>query len=78
MQTVTYVVVGFIGLVTVLAVVATAVVVMTHLRHLAATVRTVRTEVEPELARLQAAAEVARIELERVSEARDQLGSRQP
>ena len=75
MSPVTWIVVGAIALASVLGVVATVVVVSTHLKHLAATLRTVREDVDPELARLRAATEVARTELERVSDAADELSA---
>lgn len=73
MSPVTWIVLGFIALVCALGVIATIVVVMTHLRHLGGTLRTVREDVEPELARLRAATEITRTELERVGEAADDL-----
>lgn len=66
-------VVAFIAVATVLAVIATIAVVTTHLKHLAQTLKAVRTDVEPELERLQAAADVARAELGRVSDAAGEL-----
>lgn len=75
MSPVTWIVVATIALASVLGVVATIVVVSTHLKHLAATLRTVREEVEPELARLREATEVARDELERVGDAADELSA---
>ncbi len=75
MSPVTWIVVGAIALASVLGVVATIVVVTTHLKHLAGTLRTVREEVDPELARLRAATEVARGELERVGDAADELSA---
>ena len=75
MSPVTWIVVGAIALASVLGVVATIVVVSTHLKHLAATLRTVREEVDPELARLRAATEIARVELERVGDAADEYSA---
>ena len=75
MSPVTWIVVATIALASVLGVVATIVVVSTHLKHLAATLGTVREEVEPELARLREATEVARDELERVGDAADELSA---
>lgn len=75
MSPVTWIVVGAIALVSVLGVIATIVVVTTHLKHLGGTLQTVRDEVEPELARLRAATEVTRGELERVGDARDELSA---
>lgn len=75
MSPVTWIVVAFIALVSVLGVIATIVVVSTHLKHLASTLRTVREDVEPELARLREATEVARTELERVGDAADEYSA---
>lgn len=72
---VTWIVVAFIALASVLGVIATIVVLATHLKHLGGTLRTVREEVEPELARLREATEVARAELERVSDAADEYSA---
>lgn len=75
MSPVTWIVVAFIALASVLGVIATIVVLSTHLKHLGGTLRTVREEVEPELARLREATEVARTELERVSDAADEYSA---
>lgn len=75
MSPVTWIVVATIALASVLGVIATIVVVSTHLKHLGGTLRTVREEVEPELAHLREATEVARGELERVSDAADELSA---
>ena len=75
MSPVTWIVVAFIALVSVLGVIATIVVLMTHLRRLGGTLRVVREEVEPELARLREATEVARTELERVRESADEYSA---
>lgn len=75
MSPITWIVVGAIALVSVLGVIATIVVVTSHLRHLSGSLQTVREEVEPELARLRAATEITRGELERVSDARDELSA---
>lgn len=75
MSPVTWIVVAFIALVSVLGVVATIVVLSTHLKHLSTTLRTVREDLEPELARLRAATEVARTELERVGDAADEYSA---
>lgn len=56
-----------------LAVAATIVVLVTHLKHLTATLSEVRDELQPELERLGAASEVARQELERVSDAASEI-----
>jgi predicted PurR-regulated permease PerM len=71
MSGVTVIVVITLAVITLLVVVATVRVVAVHLRNLAAAVTTMRDEVQPELARLQRAADVARAELERVSETND-------
>lgn len=75
MSPVTWIVVAFIALVSVLGVVATIVVLSTHLKHLSTTLRAVREDLEPELARLRAATEVARTELERVGDAADEFSA---
>lgn len=75
MSPVTWIVLAFIAVVSVLGVIATIVVVSTHLKHLAGTLRTVREDLEPELARLREATEVARTELERVGDAADELSA---
>lgn len=75
MSPVTWIVVAAIALASVIGVIATIVVVSTHLKHLGGTLRTVREEVEPELARLREATEVTRGELERVSDAADELSA---
>lgn len=75
MSPVTWIVVGFVALASVLGVITTMVVVTTHLKQLAGTLRTVREDVEPELARLREATEVARAELERVGDATDELSA---
>lgn len=75
MSPVTWIVVAAIALASVLGVIMTIGVVSTHLKHLAGTLRTVREEVEPELARLREATEVARGELERVGDAADELSA---
>lgn len=75
MSPVTWIVVAAIALASVLGVIATIVVLSSHLRHLAGTLHTVREEVEPELARLRAATEVARDELQRVGDATDELSA---
>ena len=72
---VTWIVVATIAVASVLGVIATIVVVSTHLKHLAATLRTVREEVDPQLARLREATEVARGELERVGDAADEYSA---
>lgn len=73
MSPVTWIVVGFITLASALVVVATFALVVQRVRRLAGTVRGIRDDVQPELARLRASAEVARTELERVSDAREDL-----
>ncbi len=67
------IVIAFIAIVSILAVVATIVVLVTHLKHLNGTMTDVRETVQPELARLREASDVARRELERVSDAASEI-----
>lgn len=73
MSPVTWIVLGFVTLITVLAVTATVALVAQHVRRLVTNLRSLQDEVTPELERLRTTAEVARTELQRVQEGREEL-----
>lgn len=73
MSPVTWIVLGFVTLLTVLAVAATVALVAQHVRRLVVNLRSLQDQVTPEVERLRTTAEVARHELERVQEGRDEL-----
>lgn len=75
MSPVTWIVVGFVTLLVVLAIAATVALVVQRIRHLTASVEGIAQSVQPELERLRENADVARTELERVADARAELGT---
>lgn len=75
MSPVTWIVVGFVALLVVLAIAATVALVVQHTRRLMTSVEGIAESVQPELERLRENADVARAELERVAEARAELGA---
>lgn len=75
MSPVTWIVVGFVALLVVLAIAATVALVVQRIRGLMASVEGIAESVQPELERLRENADVARTELERVADARAELGS---
>ncbi len=75
MSPVTWIVVGFVTLLVVLAIAATVALVVQRTRRLVASVEGIAESVQPELERLRENADVARTELERVADARAELGS---
>lgn len=76
MSPVTWIVVGFVTLLVVLAIAATVALVVQRIRRLTASVEGIAQSVQPELERLRENADVARTELERVADARAELGTR--
>ncbi len=74
MSPVTWIVVGFVTLLVVLAIAATVALVVQRIRRLTASVEGIAQSVQPELERLRENADVARTELERVADARAELG----
>lgn len=73
MSPVTWIVVGFVALLVVLAIAATVALVVQRIRRLTASVEGIAESVQPELERLRESADVARVELERVADARAEL-----
>ena len=73
MSPVTWIVLGFVTLITVLAVAATVALVAQHVRRLVTNLHALQADVTPELERLRTTAEVARTELERVRDGREEL-----